>query len=67
MSDQSTTGRNLYSNALSISIIGEELPRTHNGETIALSATFSDLQEVLRNMCRSTCRFYQEFNHTRIM
>lgn len=26
MSDQSTTGRNLYSNTLSISIIGEELP-----------------------------------------
>jgi len=53
MSDQSTTGRNLYSNALSISIIGEELPRTHNGETIALSATSSDLQGVLRNVCSS--------------
>lgn len=36
MSDQSTTERNLYSNALSISIIGEELPGTHNSETIAL-------------------------------
>jgi hypothetical protein len=53
MSDQSTTGRNLYSNTLSISIIGEELPRTHNGETIALSATSTDLQGVLRRVCRS--------------
>lgn len=53
MSDQSTTRRNLYSNALSISIIGEELPRAHNGETIALSAKSLDLQGVLRNVCRS--------------
>lgn len=68
MSDQSTIGRNLYSNALSISIIGEELPRAHNGETIALSATSLDLQGVLRNVCRlCKCRFYQEFNHTRVM
>lgn len=43
MSDQSTAGRNLHSNALSISIIGEELPHAHNGETVALSATFRDL------------------------
>lgn len=50
MSDQSTTERNLYSNALSISIIGEELPGTHNSETIALSATSSDLQGALRNV-----------------
>lgn len=68
MSDQSTIGRNLYSNALSISIIGEELPRAHNGETIALSTTSSDLQGVLRSVCRlCKCPFYQEFNHTRVM
>lgn len=51
MSDQSTTERNLYSNALSISIIGEELPGTHNSETIALSATSSWIYREPWEMC----------------
>lgn len=55
LSDQSTTERNLYSNALSISIIGEELSGTHNGETIALSATFSGPQRALRHTCVRMC------------
>lgn len=60
MSDQSTTERNLYSNALSISIIGEELPGTHNSETIALSATSSDQNMEVWETCMRVrmCRKY---------
>lgn len=60
LSDQSTIERNLYSNALSISIIGEELSGTHNGETIALSATFSDLQRDI-HACICVCAVNIEY------